>query len=147
MQEPTESQHLQMPASRFRWLWFVLAWLCVGLGIVGIALPGLPTTPFMLLAAGFAAKGSPRLRRRLLSHALFGPAIRDWEASGAVSRRAKRLAISTMALCGVVLWLIEVPRWSLYGSLGAMSLVALWLWRRPEPAIAAVDSASSSRDA
>lgn len=147
MHEPTASEYLPRSASRWRWLWFLMAWICVGLGVLGIALPGLPTTPFMLLAAGFAAKGSPRLRQRLLDHALFGPAIRDWEASGAVSRRAKRLAVSTMALCGVVLWLVDVPRWSLYASLGAMTLVAVWLWRRPEPAKLALDSARMNPDA
>lgn len=146
MHEPIVSQRPQAPVSRLRWLWFVLAWICVGLGILGIVLPGLPTTPFMLLAAGFAAKGSPRLRQRLLDHALFGPAIRDWEASGAVSRRAKRVAISTMVLCGLVLWLINVPRWSLYCSLGAMSVVAVWLWRRPEPLNVALDPATTKPD-
>ena len=52
--------------------------------------PGLPTVPFVLLAAFAAARGSQRLHGWLLAHRQFGPMIRDWQAHGAVSRRAKR---------------------------------------------------------
>ncbi|WP_332309296.1 YbaN family protein [Pseudomarimonas arenosa] len=121
---------------RLRWLWSALAWLCFGLGLLGVILPGLPTTPFMLLAAACAAKGSPRLRTWLIEHAVFGPAIRDWETQGAVSRRAKWFALGTMGLCAAVLWLLEVPGWSLAAAVVSMGVVAVWLWRRPDPAVA-----------
>ena len=75
-----------------RWLWWLLAYTSLGLGIVGIAVPGLPTVPFVLLAAFAAARGSQRLHDWLLAHRRFGPMIGDWEREGAVSRRAKRLA-------------------------------------------------------
>ena len=116
-----------------RWLWWLLAYASLGLGIVGIVVPGLPTVPFVLLAAFAAARGSRRLRRRLLADQRFGPMIRDWERDGAVSRRAKRLATGTMALCAVVMFL-TAPRWWMAATGSAiMACVALWLWRRPEP--------------
>ena len=116
-----------------RWLWWLLAYASLGLGIVGIVLPGLPTVPFVLLAAYAAARGSQRLRDWLLAHRQFGPMIRDWEREGAVSRRAKRLASAMMAVCAVVLFL-TAPRWWMAATGSAiMAVVALWLWWRPEP--------------
>jgi len=116
-----------------RWFWWLLAYASLGIGIVGIVVPGLPTVPFVLLAAFAAARGSQRLRDRLLAHRQFGPVIRDWEREGAVSRRAKRLAIGMMALCAVVMFL-TAPRWWMAATGTAiMACVALWLWRRPEP--------------
>ena len=84
-------------AGRLRWLWWLLAYGSLGLGLVGIVVPGLPTVPFVLLAAYAAARGSSRLHRWLLAHRQFGPVIRDWQAQGAVSRRAKWLATTMMA--------------------------------------------------
>ena len=116
-----------------RWFWLVLAYLCLGLGIVGIFLPGLPTTPFVLLAAYAAARGSKRLHAWLLAHRLFGPMIRDWEASGAVSRKAKYWAIGTMALCAVIFFLTAPKWWMAAIGTGIMAVVGTWLWLRPEP--------------
>ncbi len=119
--------------SRFRWLWWLLAYASLGLGLVGIVVPGLPTVPFVLLAAFAAARGSQRLREWLLAHRHFGPVIRDWEAQGAVSRRAKRVATLTMAICAGIMFL-TAPRWWMAATGTAiMAVVATWLWRRPEP--------------
>lgn len=116
-----------------RWLWLGLAYLFLVLGIIGVVLPGLPTTPFVLLAAYCAARGSKRLHAWLLSHRVFGPMIRDWERSGAVSRKAKRWAIGTMAACSVIFFL-TAPRWWMAATGTAiMAVVATWLWLRPEP--------------
>lgn len=121
------------PPSRFRWAWWLLAYVSLGLGIVGIALPGLPTVPFVLLSAFAAARGSQRLHARLLAHRQFGPMIRDWQAHGAVSRRAKRLAVSMMAACAVVMFLTSPKWWMAATGTAIMCVVAIWLWRRPEP--------------
>jgi hypothetical protein len=80
---------------RILWLTCGLAFLAAGL--IGVVLPVLPTTPFLLLAAGCFAKSSPRLHGWLLAHRTFGPPIRDWEEHGAISRGAKRLAVGSMA--------------------------------------------------
>lgn len=114
------------------WLWLVVAYLSLAIGLVGVFLPLLPTTPFVLLAALCAARGSPRLHRWLLRHRLFGPMIRDWEADGAVSRRAKTVASSAMVVAvAIMLWVAPLVLALLAAAV--IGSVAIWLWRRPEP--------------
>jgi uncharacterized membrane protein YbaN (DUF454 family) len=117
-----------------RVLWLLLAYVALALGAIGIFVPGLPTTPFVLLAAFAAGRGSRRLHAWLLAHRLFGPMIRDWQASGAVSRKAKRGATIMMALCAVLMFLTAPELWMAASGTAIMAVVAVWLWRRPEPA-------------
>ena len=66
------------------------------LGLIGVLLPGLPTTPFVLLAAACYAKASPRLHAALLQHRLTGPLLRDWEKHRSLTRRTKTIAVVSM---------------------------------------------------
>ena len=116
-----------------RWLWWLLAWASLALGLLGILLPGLPTVPFVLLSAYAAARGSTRLHAWLLAHPRFGPAIRDWEREGAVRRRAKWLATLMMAISAALVLLLAPVWWIGACATAIMALVATWLWRRPEP--------------
>lgn len=118
---------------RYRWAWWLLAYVSLGIGIVGIFVPGLPTVEFVLLSAFAAARGSERLHRWLLAHPRFGPMIRDWQAHGAVSRRSKWLSLGMMAVCAVVMFLAVPKPWMAWLGTGMMAVVALWLWTRPEP--------------
>ena len=127
------SQRPEVRASRFRWAWWLLAWLALGLGVVGIAVPGLPTVPFVLLSAYAAGRGSQRLHAWLLAHRQFGPVIRDWQAHGAVSRRAKWLATGMMAAAAAIMFLVAPRWWMAAGGAATMAVVDLWLWSRPEP--------------
>ena len=121
------------PAVRFRWAWWLLAYASLGTGIVGIFVPGLPTTVFILISAWAASRGSERLHTWLLQHPRFGPAIVNWQAHGAVSRYAKWMATLTMAACaGIMLWCVPIA-WVKWLSIGSMTCVALWLWSRPLP--------------
>ena len=124
---------LQDPHPIRRAAWLTLAWCCLGLAVLGVVLPGLPTTPFVLLAAYAAARGSARMHAWLLAHRGFGPMIRDWQREGAVSPAAKRTATLLMLLCAaLLLWL--TPRWWMAALPCAVMLgVALWLWSRPNP--------------
>jgi uncharacterized membrane protein YbaN (DUF454 family) len=79
-----------------RALWAVLGLLCVGVGALGVVLPGLPTTPFLVLAAGCFLRSSQRLYDRLLASRVFGPLIRDFREGRGVPRRVKLLALVTM---------------------------------------------------
>lgn len=82
-----------------------LAVVCIALALLGLVLPGLPTTPFVLLAAWAANRGSPRLHRWLLGHRHLGPVLRDWEQQRAVRPRAKLLALTLLAASwGVMAW-------------------------------------------
>lgn len=77
-----------------------LGFLFLGLASLGVVLPLLPTTPFLLLAAWFFARSSERWHRRLLDSELFGPMISNWEQKRCMSRRAKWVALLSMALVG-----------------------------------------------
>ena len=69
-----------------------VGWFCVALAIVGIPLPVLPTTPFLILAAACFVRTSPRLHARLLSDKRFGPLLAQWQARRSIPRYAKRRA-------------------------------------------------------
>lgn len=115
-----------------RALYLLVAVLALVLGIIGIVVPGLPTTPFVLLAAWAAARSSRRLHAWLGGHRIFGPMIRDWEARRAVSRRAKWAATLAMALCALIFFLTAPKVYMAAIGTVIMLLVAVWLWRRPE---------------
>lgn len=72
---------------------FISGWLAVGLGALGAVLPLLPTTPFLLVAAGCFARSSPRSREWLLRTRWFGPALGEYLAHRVVSTRAKASAL------------------------------------------------------
>ena len=106
---------------------------CVVLGVIGVFVPGLPTTVFILMAGWAAARSSPRFPRWLPDHRLFGPILRDWEAGGYVSRKSKWSAAATMAVCAVVLFLTTPVPWVAEAVTGLMAVVLIWRWCRPEP--------------
>lgn len=129
-EQPLPAATLPLPV---RALLMVFAILCVLLGVIGIFVPGLPTTVFILLAAWAAARSSPRLHRWLMQHRLFGPMIANWQNGGTVSRRVKWMATLTMGLSSLtVAWFVH-PLWLKLGVLALMAAVLGWLWLRPEP--------------
>lgn len=112
--------------------WRTLAAVSVLLGLVGVFVPGLPTVPFLLLAAWAGGKGWPALEAWLLNHPRHGPAIRRWRDHGAVPRRAKWLASVTMTASVVLIALSAAALWLKIGMALFLAAVAAWLWRRPE---------------
>lgn len=116
-----------------RLLWLALAAVSLALGAVGVVVPVLPTTPFVLVAAYAAARSSPRLHAWILRHRVFGPVVRDWRVHRAVSRRAKATASATMAVSAGVLFLAAPSILIAAAATAFMAAVASWLWLRPEP--------------
>ena len=70
-----------------------LGWICVSLGFIGIFVPGLPTTIFLIIALWAFTKSSKRLRNWLLNHKRFGPILRNWQEHRVVPLRAKILMV------------------------------------------------------
>ena len=70
-----------------------VGWTCVVLGLIGIVLPVLPTTPFLLLAATCFEKSSKRFHYWLLNSPLFGPIIRDWQEKRYIKKKVKVWAL------------------------------------------------------
>jgi uncharacterized membrane protein YbaN (DUF454 family) len=95
----------------------VLGCLFVAIGAVGALLPVLPTTPFLLLAAFFFVRSSPRLYHWLLRSPFFGPFLKDWQRHRGVRTRVKVTAIAVMvaAVGASIIW----------GNLSAPALIAL----------------------
>jgi len=81
-----------------RMIWMTVGLTSLALGFVGVILPLLPTTPFLLLAAFAFARSSPRLNAWLVNHPQFGILIRNWQRDGSIGRRTKISAAIIMAL-------------------------------------------------
>ena len=92
-----------------RILWTAFGWVALALGLIGVVLPIMPTTPFILVAAFAFGKGSPAMRRRLEANPHFGPAIRDWEERGAIRPWHKATACVLMACSLVGAFLLALP--------------------------------------
>ena len=81
-----------------RHLWMAFGWASLSMGAIGVVLPLLPTTPFLILAAYCFSRSSQRLHAWLLNHPILGPPIENWRAHRAISGRAKLSALAAMAL-------------------------------------------------
>lgn len=79
-----------------RSFWFIIGICALALGAIGIVLPLLPTTPFIILSAFAFGKSSPSFRAWLVRNKVFGPMIADWEANGAIAPRYKMIATTMM---------------------------------------------------
>lgn len=110
-----------------------LAGVSFGLGVVGMFVPLMPTTCFLLLAVWLASRGSPRFALWIRRHPRFGPPIRAWEGERAIPRHAKRLAVVMLAVSAVVI-VLSVDSLLLCSLLiVGLALLALWIATRPEP--------------
>lgn len=114
------------------WLFILLGWLALGCGTIGIFVPLLPTTPFVLLAAFFFSKGSKRLHLWLVNHPKVGSYVRDWEAEQVIPPVGKWA--STLTMGPMVSWVIavrDIPL-PLEIMMAATSAAVLWfIWTRP----------------
>ena len=81
-----------------KWLYIALGSLFVGLGGIGVVLPGIPTTPFLILASYFFVRSSPALHRKLLQSKTFGPILQDWHRHRGLKRRVKHVAVTACTL-------------------------------------------------
>ncbi len=116
-----------------RWPYLVVAYLCLALAAVGIAVPGLPTTPFLLVAAWAAARGSERLHAKLRAHPRFGPLIRAWQEEGAIPTRAKVITLLLLPPSWLILTL-HVRGWVVPAVTAALFVVIGWfVVSRPAP--------------
>lgn len=116
-----------------RYLALLLACLFLILAIIGIFLPGLPTVPFLLLAAWFSARSSPRLHQWLHRHPTFGKLLTDWETNKSISRKSKIIAV-LMLMLSYALMLVRIENsWILVGVALLFLAVAAFLISRREP--------------
>ncbi len=114
-----------------RWLYRAAGLAAIGLGLLGIALPILPTVPFFLLATFCFARSNPAWEQRLLDHPRYGPPLRQWRERGAISHKAKVSALIAMAISvPLTAFTAGWPWWLV--PLGVMATCGIWIWTRPE---------------
>ena len=109
-----------------------LGFVFVGLGFIGIFLPLVPTTPFLLLALACFARSSPQVHSWLINHKVLGPYVRDWERDRAIPLKAKIIALVMMSASFA--WLLlgtNAPAIAIWMTGGILSLVAIFIVTRP----------------
>jgi hypothetical protein len=118
-----------------KYVYIFVGLIFVGLGFLGVFIPGIPTTPFILLSAWFFSRSSKYLEKWLIDHKTFGPFINDWREYGGIKRRAKILSVCVI-----------IPTFSfsifsisnLFAQLGLglfCIILCMYLLSRPEPPI------------
>ncbi len=105
----------------------------VALGAVGVVLPLLPTTPFLLVAAFAFARSSERLNGWLRNHRTFGPLIDNWHRNGSIDRKSRWSALVVIFVTPVITWLLDAPLWILACQIAILSAVVIFILTRPLP--------------
>lgn len=109
---------------------FILGIFSVGLGILGVFLPVLPTTPFLLLAAWCFLKSSETAHGWIYRQPLFGKALKNWEKNRSIARPTKVLAVSMIVLSVVFIWLKVSNLWVKYSVVTLLVFVSFFISTR-----------------
>jgi uncharacterized membrane protein YbaN (DUF454 family) len=124
-----------MPKTIAQYIYFTSGLISLLLGLIGVVLPLLPTTPFILLSAFCFSRSSERFHQKLLNHKRLGPMITDWEENGVISLPAK--IFSTLAMYGLasypLLFVLQnnIIRMCIFAC---MLCVSAFIWSRPSKA-------------
>lgn len=114
-----------------RLLWLCIGWVSVGLGVIGAALPVVPTVPFLLVAAWAFSRSSPELRERIRNHPKYGEPIRAWQERGVISVIAKIWAVVAMSAGVCLTWYLGMEPQIVAIQATICALVAIFVLSRP----------------
>ena len=115
-----------------RLLYLVLAALFFALGLLGVFLPLLPTTPLMLLTSYFLVRSYPPLNERLLRSRLLGPVLQDWQQRRGVRRAVKIKSVVLVVLVVAVSVAFFTTQWWLRITIGVVAgMGVLVIWKLP----------------
>ena len=119
-----------MPHNLKRYCLISIGWLCIILASIGVVLPLLPTTPFLILALACFSKSSPRFHRMLLNHKWFGPHLAQWEHSHTIHQPIKRKAMLLIIITFAISIAVLAGRMELQLMLAVLCLILLWFVSR-----------------
>lgn len=115
-----------------RYFYLGLGWLCLGLGFLGVIMPILPTTPFLLVALWAFSRSSPELADKIRNHKTFGPLVRGWQDHGVIPPLGKLVAVVMMSAMGYYLVAISgLPLWASLLACATLLAVAAYIITRP----------------
>lgn len=120
---------------RRRWqrpLLFAAGWVLTALGVVGLILPLMPGTIFLIAAAWCFSHSSPRFEAWLIGHPRLGPHVLRWRKTGAIARRAKYLACGSMVLSFIIVTQTSAPPIALATAALCLVGAGLYVSTRPE---------------
>ena len=106
-------------------IYLSLGWICVGLAFVGIFIPGIPTTPFLIVALWAFAKSSKKFHKWLLNHKRFGPLLRNWESHKVVPQKAKILMV-ILQITAVIMIHYSLNNLLVTFSLAILLIIVAW---------------------
>lgn len=125
-----------------RQILLVVGWLAVLLGVIGIFLPVLPTTPFLLLAAACFVRSSKRVYQWLVDHPRLGPWLLDYLEGNGIPLKGKIYTLITMWISiGISCWLVPLF-WARVGMLLSATLVSLYILRQKTLTVSSVRDGS-----
>lgn len=107
-------------------------WLFTALGAIGLVLPLMPGTVFLILAAWCFSRSSPRFEAWLIGHHRLGPHVLRWRETGAISRRVKFIACGSMMLSFVLVALTSAPPIALAATALCLIGAGAYVASRPE---------------
>jgi uncharacterized membrane protein YbaN (DUF454 family) len=114
-----------------RFLYAGIGILSLGLALIGVVLPLLPTVPFLLLATFCFANSSERLHSWLITHRTFGPMIMDWNERGAIRPGAKKAATVSIAAVLLLSFILGAPSHVVGIQIIVLTAVLTFIWTRP----------------
>lgn len=120
-----------MPNTRF--LWLLAGLTAVAVGAVGLVVPLLPTTPFLLVAAFAFGRSSERLTKWLREHGTLGPLVNNWHRDGSIDRKTKWSSIVVIVATPLITWLLDAPLWVVIVQVVVLSTAAVFILTRPSP--------------
>ena len=121
--DPDKSTKIQsdnLAQCAVRWALLAFAWVNVGLGMIGVVVPGMPTTVFLIIAVWAFSKSSVRFHRWLWGHKTFGPSIRAWHEHRVIPLKAKILASVMMTASFIYVTFFVAESWVLPAVLAAV---------------------------
>ncbi|MEP3477899.1 MAG: YbaN family protein [Fuerstiella sp.] len=134
----TVPQNLEAPNPQIvrgwkRVAYFIAAGFFVVLGTLGVFLPGLPATPFLMLASYFLIRTSPKAHQALLNSRLFGPILVDWQMNGGIRRHVKQKATVFVALTVTAsIWLTGTSIILMCSTIALAAVGLVVVWKLPD---------------